>query len=305
MSARDDDLPPLPLGDEGLASPDELSSLVGETPTGEAESTQQHALLHKHIERLRADKRPTRPKRLTAAEVRAYQTAALLRAAAPGAAEPRPEFLSTLHAALVHELEPPRSARSRRATGAGRGFSRRALFNAGLGTAAAAAGVVAGVGLERALHPSQHAGAPPAATTTPLVPSGAGEWVAVAAVDALPIGGVLRFTTESLVGFIRHTDSGFLALSGICTHMGCSLWWNSGARTFDCPCHGGRFTENGRSASSSPIAYRALPQIETRVESGQVWIYAPITPTPKDANQAGMQRSGGYGMRATSKGADQ
>ena len=31
-----------------------------------------------------------------------------------------------------------------------------------------------------------------------------------------------------------------------CPHMGCALKWNSSEHTWDCPCHGSRFTEEGK-----------------------------------------------------------
>jgi Rieske Fe-S protein len=35
------------------------------------------------------------------------------------------------------------------------------------------------------------------------------------------------------------------ALSPVCTHMGCHVQWNKAEKSWDCPCHGGRYDARG------------------------------------------------------------
>jgi nucleotide-binding universal stress UspA family protein/nitrite reductase/ring-hydroxylating ferredoxin subunit len=44
----------------------------------------------------------------------------------------------------------------------------------------------------------------------------------------------------------RDESGRLLALSRKCTHLGCSVEWNSSLKTWDCPCHGSRYDQRGK-----------------------------------------------------------
>jgi glycine/D-amino acid oxidase-like deaminating enzyme/nitrite reductase/ring-hydroxylating ferredoxin subunit len=50
----------------------------------------------------------------------------------------------------------------------------------------------------------------------------------------------------SVVGTYRDEDGEAHKVSAVCPHMGCLLEWNDGERSWDCPCHGSRFTYDGK-----------------------------------------------------------
>jgi glycine/D-amino acid oxidase-like deaminating enzyme/nitrite reductase/ring-hydroxylating ferredoxin subunit len=57
-------------------------------------------------------------------------------------------------------------------------------------------------------------------------------------------GRVLELDGEAVAAF-RSTRGRLTLLSPVCTHMGCRVDWNQAESTWDCPCHGSRFTPTG------------------------------------------------------------
>ena len=69
---------------------------------------------------------------------------------------------------------------------------------------------------------------------------------------------------------VLHGPEGIYALSGRCTHLGCSLRLQP--EGFDCPCHGARFDLQGRPVSGP--APRALTGYRVTVDtSGKAWVH--------------------------------
>jgi nucleotide-binding universal stress UspA family protein/nitrite reductase/ring-hydroxylating ferredoxin subunit len=69
-------------------------------------------------------------------------------------------------------------------------------------------------------------------------------------------GGVIERRGEKLAISVDETGAQHL-LSARCTHLGCTVAWNPAAHTFDCPCHGSRFSPTGE-VVNGPAA-RPLP----------------------------------------------
>ncbi len=65
-------------------------------------------------------------------------------------------------------------------------------------------------------------------------------------VDALGPGeGTVISSGPRQVAVYRDDSRKLHRMSAVCTHLGCIVAWNSGDRTWDCPCHGSRFSAEG------------------------------------------------------------
>lgn len=69
-------------------------------------------------------------------------------------------------------------------------------------------------------------------------------------------GAILRDGMRKLAVY-RDDDGGLHAVSAACTHLGCVVHWNAAERSWDCPCHGSRFSTEGavlHGPAASPLA---------------------------------------------------
>jgi cytochrome b6-f complex iron-sulfur subunit len=183
----------------------------------------------------------------------AMLAAAALKSARPGADLPRPEFVQELERTLSREMA---------ASGAVPRWSRRRLFQL---TGAAAAAVVAGIGLDRVL-PRGDATAPPVAAHD--LKFSDGRWVSVVPVAAVAADHAVRFSAGAVEGFVVNRGGSLHALSAVCTHMGCIVRFNADHGSLDCPCHGASFALDG-----SPINHDylvSLPALQSRVNGDMV-----------------------------------
>jgi nitrite reductase/ring-hydroxylating ferredoxin subunit len=57
-------------------------------------------------------------------------------------------------------------------------------------------------------------------------------------------GRVVKFNDES-VAIHKDMNGGLHAVRPVCTHLGCSVTWNLAEQSWDCPCHGARYSPDG------------------------------------------------------------
>jgi Rieske Fe-S protein len=96
--------------------------------------------------------------------------------------------------------------------------------------------------------------------------------------DELPRGGVKRvdFSYEREGGKIRAkaflvvSNVGLIALSPVCSHLGCLVNWNNFKNEFLCPCHGGRYSKSGDVIAGPPPA--PLMRLPLEIREGKVYI---------------------------------
>ena len=69
---------------------------------------------------------------------------------------------------------------------------------------------------------------------------------------------------------INRPDKGYIALSRVCTHLGCLVDYQKDKKRFLCPCHAGTYDLSGNVTGGPPP--KPLPQFPVRVEGDSIII---------------------------------
>jgi cytochrome b6-f complex iron-sulfur subunit len=94
-----------------------------------------------------------------------------------------------------------------------------------------------------------------------------GSLITAGKVDDFPPNSVTHLTNARCY-IVRLPDGGFLALYHRCTHLGCTVPWDTTAQKFICPCHSSEFDMQG--AVKNPPAPRPLDLFAVTIEAGEV-----------------------------------
>jgi Rieske Fe-S protein len=87
------------------------------------------------------------------------------------------------------------------------------------------------------------------------------------------------FDLGSVNGFVRRVNGKPEALSGVCTHQGCRLWFDASDDQLRCPCHTTSFAPTGQVLTHQlPIAPKPLPKLMVREVNGAIEVFAPASP---------------------------
>ncbi|MGQ0505045.1 MAG: ubiquinol-cytochrome c reductase iron-sulfur subunit [Myxococcaceae bacterium] len=84
------------------------------------------------------------------------------------------------------------------------------------------------------------------------------------------VGEVNESFMKSQRVWIVREDSGFYALLGVCTHLGCTPRWLGPENKFKCPCHGSGFRKDGINFEGP--APRPLERVKVEIVDGQLVI---------------------------------
>lgn len=92
----------------------------------------------------------------------------------------------------------------------------------------------------------------------------------VASLSDFSIGKAKQVVFAGRPIWVLRLNSGFVALSAVCTHRGCIVNWDERRQLLSCPCHGGVFDMNGNVVAGLPR--QPLPRLPVEVLGDGVFL---------------------------------
>lgn len=115
-------------------------------------------------------------------------------------------------------------------------------------------------------------------------------WQFVAVADQIKPGSSLNLKTPSGQPMVvmrqgeQGTEADFVALSGVCPHLGCMVNWEPQNNRFFCPCHNGAFDPSGNATQGPPHAsHQTLSRFPLKVENGLLFVEVSMVQTGNKA----------------------
>ncbi|MDZ7343242.1 MAG: ubiquinol-cytochrome c reductase iron-sulfur subunit [candidate division KSB1 bacterium] len=75
---------------------------------------------------------------------------------------------------------------------------------------------------------------------------------------------------SGIPAIVFHRQEEWIALSTVCTHLGCIVGFIPSTQTFHCPCHGGKYDRDGRVTDGPPP--KPLERLAIRIEDDKIML---------------------------------
>jgi len=98
------------------------------------------------------------------------------------------------------------------------------------------------------------------------------ERIAVAPTSDLPLNKGAVYSVNGKAVIVIHAEDGYKALSAVCTHLACIVYWNPDRRVIQCPCHAGFYRTDGTVISGPPPAPLKVHRVQA--EGNQIYVEA-------------------------------
>jgi cytochrome b6-f complex iron-sulfur subunit len=229
--------------------------------SGRPSSIDTFVSLDAFLDQLVADRRPTVPAS-TVQELKERILAAQLRLLREGVETPQSTFLRTFQNAPAR-----RSAITQRHDGS-QEVSRACALRVAVATVTTTGLLGVGVAVDKAWHTLRQ---PQELVSSP------GRWYDIAAIEDVADGQMRGFTAGGVLGYVINVQQRLVAVSAVCTHMGCRLKPTQTPLGLRCLCHDARFSAAGVVLSGP--ATEPLPHITLRVMGGRIYARGSLEDT--------------------------